>query len=326
VRAIGDTAHVAVGDLLHDVTFVNSDVTLAGSLAIPVGGRTSAGVVLVGGSGPSDRNNDSYFPPIRQHLVDAGIAVLSYDKRGVGGSSHDWRDASIDDLAADAIAAVTYLRSQPGLRAESTGMFGHSEGGWVVLRVAVREHVPWVITNSCPGMSPAVQDRHALANVLRQRAGASPDDIAAALAVHDRLVDAGRRNADHGEAVRLLESASVPVPVKDLLGEYWSGSDERLWEFIKRKQDHDPLLDALRLRCPHLAVFGGADELVPVADSISLFAAAACSPDRQRKATLTVEVFPQANHRVQVDDGTSLAPGFLTVLTEWIIERADSGA
>ena len=54
--------------------------------------------------------------------------------------------------------------------------------------------------------------------------------------------------------------------------------DERLWEFLKRTQDHDPVPDALRLRCPHLAVFGGADELVSVADSARRFSAAACHP------------------------------------------------
>jgi hypothetical protein len=29
------------------------------------------------GSGPSDRHNDVFFPPIREHLLGAGIAVSS---------------------------------------------------------------------------------------------------------------------------------------------------------------------------------------------------------------------------------------------------------
>ena len=32
---------------------------------------------------------------------------------------------------------------------------------------------------------------------------------------------------------------------------HWSDMDERLWEFLKRTQDHDPVPDALRLRCPN---------------------------------------------------------------------------
>jgi hypothetical protein len=55
-------------------------------------------------------------------------------------------------------------------------LFGHSEGGWVVLRAAcARGDVPWVVTNSCPGVTPAAQERYALASYLQARAGTGPD-------------------------------------------------------------------------------------------------------------------------------------------------------
>ena len=47
------------------------------------------------GSGPSDRDNDVLFPPIREHLLGAGIAVCSFDKRGVGGSAGSWLEAGL---------------------------------------------------------------------------------------------------------------------------------------------------------------------------------------------------------------------------------------
>jgi hypothetical protein len=85
-------------------------------------------------------------------------------------------------------------------------------------------------------------------------------------------------------------------PVRAFL-DYWSDMDARLWEFLKRTQDHDPVPDARRLRCPHLAVFGGADELVSVAGSTRRFSAAACHPGRHHQAALTIEVFPGAEPR-----------------------------
>jgi pimeloyl-ACP methyl ester carboxylesterase len=131
----------------RDVTFTSADVRLAGSLTVPDRDGLVPGVVMVGGSGPADRTNDGYFSAIRRHLVDAGIAVLSYDKRGVGASSGEWRDTSLDDLASDALAALNILRTQPGIRASNVGLFGHSEGGWVVLHsAAARDDVSWVVT------------------------------------------------------------------------------------------------------------------------------------------------------------------------------------
>lgn len=55
--------------------------------------------------------------------------MLSYDKRGVGSSSGDWLDSTLDDLAADATAALGFLCAQPEVRAGAAGLLGHSEGG-----------------------------------------------------------------------------------------------------------------------------------------------------------------------------------------------------
>jgi dipeptidyl aminopeptidase/acylaminoacyl peptidase len=176
---------------LSDVTFSSGDVTLAGTLARPDGPGPYPAVVMVGGSGPSNRNNDTLFPPIREHLVGAGIAVLSYDKRGVGESSGSWLASTMDDLAVDAVAALGFLCDQPVVRAEAVGLFGHSEGGWVVLRAA-----------------------------------ADRDDVS----YYDRLVVAARRDAGFIEVATLLDGEHGPR----LLGEYWAGLDEPMWEFLKR--------------------------------------------------------------------------------------------
>ncbi|MEU1371748.1 alpha/beta hydrolase [Streptomyces sp. NPDC005803] len=301
---------------VRDVCFVNGSVRLSGALALPPPGSVACmGVVLVGGSGPSDRDNDTFFPPLRRHLLDAGIAVLSYDKRGVGGSSGDWRTATLTDLATDATAAVDFLRSRPEVRSEAVGLFGHSEGGWVVLRASTaRDDMPWVITNSCPGTSPAVQERYALANHLRETPLHSQSDIGRTLDLYDRLIEAGRRDADFATALQLVDAAGNPPG----LAYYWADIDEHLWGFLKRKQDHDPTGDLRGLRCPHLAFYGSEDRLVPVTDSLRVFGASVCHPNRPPRATLTVEVLPTADHRLQLPGATEPAPDYLNTLTRWL--------
>ncbi|MEU1332805.1 alpha/beta hydrolase [Streptomyces sp. NPDC005865] len=308
-------------DIRH-VTFAAGPVRLAGTLGLPRRGEpVRGGVVLVGGSGSSDRDNDTFFPPLRRRLLDAGFAVLSYDKRGVGESSGDWRAATLADLAADAAAALAFLRSRPEVRSDAAGLFGHSEGGWVVLRAATgRDDIPWVVTSGCPATTPAVQERHALARYVQgahansQAHANSRSAVERVLALYDRLVEAGRRDADFATAAALVDAAGAPPG----LAYYWDGMDDRLWTFLKRKQDHDPVRDLLGLRCPHLAFFGGADPLVPVADSLRALGGAACHPSRHRRATLTVEVLPGADHRLRLPGATEPAPEYLDRLTRWL--------
>ena len=46
------------------------------------------------------------------------MAVLGYDKRGVGGSTGDWNTASFEDLAGDVVAAFEYLKTRSDIDAQ----------------------------------------------------------------------------------------------------------------------------------------------------------------------------------------------------------------
>jgi hypothetical protein len=134
-------------------------------------------VVLIGGSGPSDRHNDGFFDELRAHLSSAGVAALAYDKRGAGKSTGAWAAATVDDLAQDAAAAVAALQAHPGVAAGAVGVLGHSEGGWVALRLCAWLGTPrHLIVNSCPAVSFAESEVFALTT-----AGAEPGAAAALL-------------------------------------------------------------------------------------------------------------------------------------------------
>jgi len=62
----------------------------------------------------------------------------------------------------------------------------------------------------------------------------------------------------------------------------------------------------------------GADERVPVPDSIHLFSTAACHPPHDHRAPLTIKVFPGASHKMRTGAGTRLASGYVDTLTRWI--------
>ena len=91
----------------RELSVRSGDATLAGSLWVPAH-RPVATVLMHPGSGPSDRDNDVYFPPIRSHLLESGLAVASFDKRVVGASTGRWEEAAIVEQADDALACSPF--------------------------------------------------------------------------------------------------------------------------------------------------------------------------------------------------------------------------
>jgi pimeloyl-ACP methyl ester carboxylesterase len=74
----------------EEIAFPGTGVQLSGSITCPAAGGAGPGVVLIAGSGPSDRHNDGFFDALRAHLASAGVVVLAYDKRGAGKSTGAW--------------------------------------------------------------------------------------------------------------------------------------------------------------------------------------------------------------------------------------------
>lgn len=121
-------------------------VELAGLLAQPrSGARRLPGVLIVGGPGPVDRDGNTadlridLYRVLAYALADAGFAVLRYDKRGVGRSAGNLATARLQDLAADAEAALRALARLPAVDAEALSVVGHSEGGTIGAILASKE-------------------------------------------------------------------------------------------------------------------------------------------------------------------------------------------
>jgi uncharacterized protein len=260
---------------------------------------------MVPGSGPANRLNDGYFKSIMVGLLEHAIAAASFDKRGVGESSGDWRDTDPAEQAADVAAQLACLRAISDLDSEKIGLFGHSQGGWVVLEVAAADpSIAFVVTNSGPGVTMASQERYATEAHLRS-SGASDEAVTAALDKHDALVGLVRDGADF-ETVAALAGDDGPGP-----------RDAAELELVRRWFDHDPRPALERIACPILAIYGENDLLVPVDESVSVFRAArGGSP-----LGCEVVILPAADHRLQVGEPMVFHPAYLPTLAGWILEQ-----
>jgi pimeloyl-ACP methyl ester carboxylesterase len=287
----------------EEIAFPGAGVQLSGSVTCPDAAGACPGVVLVGGSGPSDRHNDGFFDALRAHLAATGVAVLAYDKRGAGKSTGAWAAAAVDDLAHDAAAAVATLQAHPRIDAGAVGVLGHSEGGWVALRLCARLGTPrHLILNSCPAVSFAESEVSALA-----AAGAPPGAAAALLRQLTAAARAGR-GYQHGQQII---ATCQHEPWYPLLSAGGFTLDSTTWAQLTAWGEYDPCDDLTRLTTPTLAIFGENDPLVPVRASVERYTETAARAARHQETL----VFPGAGHRLQGTRG--FAPGYLTRLSKW---------
>ena len=121
---------------IEEVSIKHGEITLQGTLTLPLKPGPHPAIVLAHGSGDTKRNVgiwNSFF--VRQ-----GFAVLSLDKRGVGTSSGDWHLASMDDLAGDWLAGVAMLKQRADIDVKRIGVHGSSQGGWTAPLMATRSN------------------------------------------------------------------------------------------------------------------------------------------------------------------------------------------
>jgi len=272
-----------------EVSFQNGGVSLAAALHLPPGNGPHPALVLIHGTGRTDRDN---VLPITHFLVTHGVALLGYDKRGVGESSGDWRSASLEDLAGDAAAAVRYLASRKDIDRNKIGVFGASQGGWLVpLAAAESKDVAFAITVSGPAMSPAELEVARLAQDLRAR-GFSADDVSDALELLKLGNDVARGKEKWESYQPALERSrnaqwfryvSVPLTPDSWLWSHWRSLP----------LDFNPAPAIAKMRIPVLALFGSLDKTVLPSENVRAWKAAWSAG---RSTNFTIRILPGANH------------------------------
>lgn len=128
----------------ESVTIPALGFNLAGTITRPANAKGPLpALVLIGGSGPTDRDATiagiPVFGQLAGDLVKAGFMVVRYDKRGVGQSGGRAESVTIADYAEDARSVVVWLEKRKDVDKDRIGLVGHSEGAFVALLVAGRE-------------------------------------------------------------------------------------------------------------------------------------------------------------------------------------------
>ena len=305
----------------EEVSFRNGDVTLSGTLLLPLTGGPHPAVVFLHGAGSEGRFASRF---LAEYLTGQDIAALIYDKRGVGNSKGDWKTSDFNDLVADATAGIDLLKRDKRINAKRIGVYGHSQGGMLGPLIASRsKDVSFLISAAGSAVPVYESEINSVTNQIRAK-GISGKELADATEFIKTWIDVMRTGQGRDELDRSIEKVRdtkwfpmLHMPPKD----HW------MWAFHKRIYDYNAADYWTRVSVPVLVIYGERDLYVPVAQSISNIERAL---NKAGNKDYTILVLPRASHAFIVEpeagqpfEWPHLASGFPDLLTAWINQRVE---
>lgn len=312
----------------RDAVVPSGGIRLAGTLFTPTSGASPrAGVVILQGASANLRHDDLFYA---DHFARAGFVVLTFDKRGNGESSGDYLAATYDTLAADAAAAVEFLRAQPGVDRQRVGVWGLAQGACIAPLVAARvPSLRFIVAVSAPGQS--IGENEAFRDSVRlSSAGFDEADVLRATTLNRRLLGWLRTGEGGGELAALLREANGTAWARacSLPARLPSGAALEGWYWRGRTLDPVPWWQGVHT--PVLALFGTASQMLPARAGAK---AIEHNLRRGKNRDVTVYLIPSANELMRIVpletggkwDWPRAAPGYMESVTSWVLERSRPG-
>jgi len=322
----------------EEVSFPNKSgtVTLAGTLTIPQGAGPFPAALLISGSGP--QNRDEYLAGHRPFLVLAdyltrkGIAVLRYDKRGIGKSNGNFAAATTEDFAADAESALNYMKTRKDIAPGRMGAIGHSEGALIAPMLGANGSVSWIVLMA----GPAQTGEKIMLSQSRAIAGAAGMPLAQvtqSLDFDKKAYELVRTEKDPEVLEKKVDAmvissgiaeGSLPASVAaqiHMLSSPW-------FRFFL---DYDPVPTLQKVKCPVLALNGEKDLQVSAAENLPVIQK---TLEDAGNKNATTKSLPGLNHLFQhADSGTpteygaieeTISPEVLQMIGQWVSKQSPS--
>lgn len=254
-----DTVFLIDSNIVESQIFINADSgSIYGTLAIPKQFDKKTAVLIIAGSGPTDRDGNSSMlkgkndglKQLAHELAKAGFASVRYDKRGIGKSfkaGRQEKDLRFDHYVQDAAQWINWMRLELGF--SKVVVIGHSEGSLIGMLAAEQTGAEGFVSLCGPGRGAA--------EILKEQLDKQLTNDSLRLEVQ-RDLDSLR----DGHLVR-----SFPLP---LLSIFRPSVQPYLISWMK----HDPAAVIARLEIPVLVIQGKHDVQVTERDAQLLHKAA----------------------------------------------------
>ena len=226
---------------------------ISGTLTMPTTKKKQAVVLIISGSGPTDRDGNNKFAQnnslkyLAETLAKNKIASVRFDKRGIGqsqGAAKEEKDLRFEDYVNDVEAWVKMLAEDP--RFGKISIVGHSEGSLIGMIAAAN-------TKTAAFVSLAGAGRPA-SEVLKEQLATIPESMqAGAFGVIDSLKQGFEVNSYDKRLFSLFRPSVQPYLIS--------------W------MKYDPSVEIAKLKIPVMIVQGGKDLQVDKKDAEMLFQA-----------------------------------------------------
>lgn len=301
---------------VRSMTFRSRGHELHGWLLTPPGEGPHPAIALAHGSGyvSADSPFDLYLAVrLARHL---NVAVLRWDKPGVGESGGDQRLDTYHELAADIDAAVAALRELPDIDREKVGVGGLSQApSWPIpIAVADSPNVAFVVAIS--GSTTTAAETNLFNWLQRMRKeGFEEESLASIEAFYRGLFPLTLDPSDEGQAAfdaylrehddepwfaSVCDLSGLDTPLRSPEGDRW----RRIWNV-------DPIEHWARVACPVHQAWGAMDPLVDAKRSLARMEDLIA---RTGRTNFTSVVYPApAAHAV----GSGSTPTYFADLEAW---------
>jgi dienelactone hydrolase len=305
------------------VQFTSDDGTLLnGRLLVPRCEGPHPAIVTVHGSGPGSRYGGTFHTFFLKH----GVAVLAYEKRGQ--TPDGWREPDLAALSADAAAGVRFVAHLPEIDGDRVGLWGSSQGGWVVPAAALdARETSFMILRAGAVVSEAETNLHEVRQEARAE-GLDGLDLDSAIDLRREIYGVAMRgepkSAADAVANPYLQEEWYRIAFGDgTISSLWS---DRWWGWAQRNLSVTSAPDVAAFGGPVLWFLGERDEAVPL---VSTRAALERAFDESPGDDHEIVVLPDAPHSFLIpsEDGPPhYAEGMFSRTAEWMTERGLTGS
>ncbi len=219
-----------------------------GSLVVPEEGDNFPVVLIIAGSGPTDRDGNNpmmgkgyIYRDLALELQERGIASLRFDKRGIG-ASHEAivqeKDIRFQYYVQDVVTWIEKLKGND--KFSSITLLGHSEGSLLAILAARQKNVDGLISVAGMGRS--------LGSVLEEQMSNQPDPYKT-------------------EGLKIIESLRQGRLVQEVDEDLKSVFRPEIQPYLLSMMGYKPTEEIAKLNIPILILHGTTDLQIPKEDA-----------------------------------------------------------